>query len=164
RLGRRAAREPETTRQLPVHSQPKPRSVTAPYSMASLPARRLGELFGRTPLTVKLLVAVLGLTTGAVTLMGVVTVTALQEELTSRVDDRLADLATQARRQISAGHSNLVFKVPKDRDQGVQLPNPYIIESLAANGDIVDSGPNPLPSDAPRLTGADLSRVGPFTV
>ncbi|MFG2043444.1 sensor histidine kinase [Dactylosporangium sp. NPDC048998] len=126
--------------------------------------RRLGALLGRTPLSVKLVVAVLGLVTGAVSLMGAATVTVLREELTSRVDDQLADLGEQARGQISAGHTELVFHVPQDHEQGVQIPDPYIFESLAANGSLVDSRPAPLPADAPELTGAGLSEIGPFTL
>jgi two-component system OmpR family sensor kinase len=124
----------------------------------------VGDLFGRTPLSVKLVAAVLGLVTSALSLMGAATVTALREELTSRVDGQLAGLEEQARRQIAAGRTELFFQVPPDHEQGVQIPNPYVFESLAANGSLVDSRPNPLPADAPELTGVDLSGTRPFTV
>jgi two-component system OmpR family sensor kinase len=125
---------------------------------------RVGEVFGRMPLSATLVVAVLGLVTSALLLMGAATVTALRDELTGPVDARLAGLADAARQQIDAGQTQLSFHLPQDHQQGVQIPNPYVIESLAADGGVIGSDPGVLPPDAPDLTGADLSTNRPFTV
>jgi two-component system OmpR family sensor kinase len=119
---------------------------------------------GRTPLSVKLVVAVLGLVTSAVTVAGAATVTALRDELTGRIDRQLADLGDQARKQLAAGRTELQFPVPEDQDNSLKFPNPFLIESLDTDRSLVSSLPRQLPADPPALDGADLSQAGPFTV
>ncbi|MET7400322.1 ATP-binding protein [Dactylosporangium sp. NPDC005572] len=124
----------------------------------------MADVLGRTPLSVKLVVAVLGLVTSAVTVVGAATVTALREELTGRIDRQLADLGDQARKQIAAGHTELQFPVPEDQDTSLKFPNPFLIESLDTDRRLVSSLPRQLPPDPPDLKHADLSRTEPFTV
>jgi two-component system, OmpR family, sensor kinase len=123
--------------------------------------RNVGD---RTPLRIKLVVAVLALVACALAAMGLATVTALREHLIGRTDDQLGGIADQARRQIAAGRTKLFVNLPQGSEDGVRVPDPYLLESLAADGSLVDSRPAPPPADAPDLAGADLFAPGPFTV
>ncbi len=124
----------------------------------------MADVLGRTPLSVKLVVAVLGLVTSAVTVVGAATVTALREELTGRIDRQLADLGDQARKQLAAGHTELRLPVPEDQEESLKFPDLFLVESLDTDRRLVSSLPRRLPADPPDLKRADLSRTGPFTV
>jgi two-component system OmpR family sensor kinase len=122
------------------------------------------RLIDRTPLRVKLVVAVLALTACALGLMGVATVTALRNHLIGRLDDQLGSIGDDARNQIASGQGVLSLQIPQASDGNMHVPDPYFLETLLPDNTVRSSHPNPPPADAPDLTAADLSRTDPFTV
>jgi two-component system OmpR family sensor kinase len=109
--------------------------------------RRLVE---RTPLQVKLIVAVLALVTVALVLIGLASSAALEGYLVGRLDGQLALVADRFSRQ--------EFGPAPSGGRGAGPPSPYLVQKRDTSGQIVDSLPNEsldndeppprLPSDA----------------
>jgi two-component system, OmpR family, sensor kinase len=114
----------------------------------------------RFSLRVKLVAAVLALVTVALTVMAVTTVTALRRYLTQRLDRQLAEVCGQVRTQLESGSDVVV--VPESSGS-VQVPSPFLLESLYPDGSLYRSDPWPLPATAPRLDQAALARFVAFT-
>jgi two-component system OmpR family sensor kinase len=117
----------------------------------------------RFSLRARLVVAVVALVGCALAIVGVATVTALRRYLTDRIDAQLQVLGVSFEHQMARGSHNLSFSPPQVAPDNMDVPTPYLLESLQPDGSLYDSYPQPLPTDIPRLSTADLHRTGPFT-
>jgi two-component system OmpR family sensor kinase len=121
--------------------------------MTARPLAAGRRLLDRTPLRVKLLVAVLALVTVALVLIGLASAAALEGYLVGRLDGQLAVVAdrfTQGEDRFGPG--------PAGGGQGPGPPSPYLVQKRDANGGILrtlpndsldsDESPPRLPSDA----------------
>ncbi|HEY2674100.1 MAG TPA: HAMP domain-containing sensor histidine kinase [Rugosimonospora sp.] len=118
----------------------------------------------RFSLRARLVVAVVALVGCALAIVGVATVTALRRYLTDRIDAQLQVLGVSFEHQMARGSHNLSFSPPQVAPDNMDVPTPYLLESLQPDGSLYDSYPQPLPTDIPRLSTSDLHRTGPFTV
>ncbi|WP_239133976.1 sensor histidine kinase [Rugosimonospora africana] len=113
---------------------------------------------------IRLVVAVVALVGCALAIVGVATVTAVRRYLTDRVDAQLQILGNSFERQMAVGNHGLSFSPLEVAPNKMNVPTPYLLESLLPDGSLYDSYPQPLPASMPLLRNADLRRTGPFTV
>jgi two-component system, OmpR family, sensor kinase len=114
----------------------------------------------RYSLRAKLVVSVLALVTCALTVMGVASVAALRRYLVGRLDATLSDVCGQLQPELDRGDFELRYTPPATGS--VNLPAPVVVESVDADGTLIDSAPRPLPAHAPVLGQAALRRSGAF--
>jgi len=99
------------------------------------------RLLARTPLQVKLIVAVLALVTVALLLIGLASAAALQGYLVGRLDDQLQAVAHQPGRRPGEFHG--------DPERRPGPPSPFLIQYRNPAGKVVDTGPAPLGGGQP---------------
>jgi two-component system OmpR family sensor kinase len=117
---------------------------------------------GRFSLRSKLIAAVLVLVTCALSIMAMVTATALRRYLISRLDDQIAVITQQLQAQIDQGEGHLNYVLPAP-SSGVNLPTPFVLFSTTPDGTLIDYS-TPLPPTQPKLTVAQLNRTDYFVV
>ena len=100
------------------------------------------RLLERTPLQVKLIVAVLALVTVALVLIGTASVAVLDRYLVGRLDDQLELVARG-----SAGERPSGLPGPGRDHRGP--PSPYLVQYRFANGQLDEEDKNPLDEDQP---------------
>jgi signal transduction histidine kinase len=109
--------------------------------LASRPWSAGRRLLGRTPLQVKLIVAMLALVTVTVALVGLASITALRGYLVDRLDDQLR---TVARMEVGRQPG------PDPRGgRGPGPPSPFLIQDRDAAGRVVGDRANPLDEGQP---------------
>jgi two-component system, OmpR family, sensor kinase len=97
------------------------------------------RLIERTPLRVKLIVAVLALVTVALALISLASVTALRGYLVGRLDEQLARVAPGFAREPPPGPG------PRPEGGGPRPPSPYLVQIRDAGGAVVEEpGADPL--------------------
>jgi HAMP domain-containing protein/glycosyltransferase involved in cell wall biosynthesis len=118
--------------------------------MSARPLAAGRRLLDRTPLRVKLIVAVLALVTVALVLIGLASSAALEGYLVGRLDDQLALVAGRYT------HEQDEFGPGPGGDRGHGPPSPFLVQRFDANGRLTGSVPtNSLDTDEPppRLPG-----------
>jgi two-component system, OmpR family, sensor kinase len=121
--------------------------------MTARPLAAGRRLLDRTPLQVKLIVAVLALVTVALLLIGLASAAALEGYLVGRLDDQLAAVADRYQHE-----EDQFGPGPGGGQRRPGPPSPYVVQKRAGDGRVVDDIPNDsldteestprLPSDA----------------
>jgi two-component system, OmpR family, sensor kinase len=103
--------------------------------MTARPLAAGRRLLERTPLQVKLIVAVLALVTVALVLIGLASVAVLDRYLVGRLDDQLERVADRFTHEPHFGPGQ------HGEDEGPGPPSPYLVQRRDSSGEVVDNIP-----------------------